>query len=504
MFDESWANATDADIVDAIGDAARAEAAAAARRLAAIAELVSRHAKGSTAHAHWSCDNWDAIAAQVAAIHNISHTMASGQMYFAVALRDRLPGVAVLFAQGLIDARLASTIVWRTNLIKDPEVLRRVDATLANDAQRFGPLSATKTAEAIDDIVDHYDPAALRRTRISARGREVVVAPPDDDSGTAHLWGSLLATDAAVLDRKLTAMAHHVCDNDPRTLAQRRADALGTLGADGNQLACRCGTPNCPAALETDPRAAAVLIHVIAEPATMNAKPDPHTNGEPAPRPITPQTTLREAAAPDPEPSAIWLPSAHILGGGTVPAPLLADLIAAGAKVTQVNPLIDTTPEPGYRPSAALARFVRCRDMTCRFPGCDCPAEFCDIDHSIPYPRGLTHPSNLKCLCRKHHLLKTFWTGWRDKQCPDGTIVWTSPTGHTYSTRPGSRLLFPTLCLSTGELPTAQVAEPPSALRGIMMPARRRTRQQDRARRIDAERALNADRVAERNQPPPF
>jgi hypothetical protein len=37
-----------------------------------------------------------------------------------------------------------------------------------------------------------------------------------------------------------------------------------------------------------------------------------------------------------------------------------------------------------------------------------------------------------------------------------------------------------------------------------MMPTRRRTREQDRAYRIDAERALNADRVAERNQPPPF
>jgi hypothetical protein len=37
-----------------------------------------------------------------------------------------------------------------------------------------------------------------------------------------------------------------------------------------------------------------------------------------------------------------------------------------------------------------------------------------------------------------------------------------------------------------------------------MMPLRRRTREQDRAARIDAERALNADRVAERNKPPPF
>jgi hypothetical protein len=37
-----------------------------------------------------------------------------------------------------------------------------------------------------------------------------------------------------------------------------------------------------------------------------------------------------------------------------------------------------------------------------------------------------------------------------------------------------------------------------------MMPKRRRTRAPDGANRIDAERALNADRVAERNQPPPF
>jgi hypothetical protein len=37
-----------------------------------------------------------------------------------------------------------------------------------------------------------------------------------------------------------------------------------------------------------------------------------------------------------------------------------------------------------------------------------------------------------------------------------------------------------------------------------MMPARRRTRGQDRAYRIDAERALNAGRGAVRNKPPPF
>jgi hypothetical protein len=85
-----------------------------------------------------------------------------------------------------------------------------------------------------------------------------------------------------------------------------------------------------------------------------------------------------------------------------------------------------------------------------------------------------------------------------------GTIIWTAPSGQKYLTRPGSRLLFPALCLPTGETPRAPTAHQPSGDRGIMMPLRRRTREQDRARRIDAERALNAPRVAERNQPPPF
>src|ERR1700754_1315633 len=99
-----------------------------------------------------------------------------------------------------------------------------------------------------------------------------------------------------------------------------------------------------------------------------------------------------------------------------------------------------------------MGDFVRCRDLTCRFPGCDEPAFACDVDHTIAYPVGPTCAANLKCLCRKHHLVKTFW-GWRDRQRLDGTVEWTSPGGQTYTTHPGSRLLYPALCT-----PTAPVA----------------------------------------------
>ena len=512
MFDElveggALAAADDATLVAAITAWSRAEAAAAARRLAAIAELVRRRAVGPTDYAYWSCDNWDAMAAEVAAAQGISHGLASGQMYLARALRDRLPRVAALLADGAISARLAATIVWHTDLIKDPDTLQVVDSTLADDASRYGPLSVNKTAQAIDAVVDRYDPGALRRTRVAARSRDIVIDLANDESGTAGLWGRLYATDAATLDRRLLQMARDVCHDDPRTLAQRRADALGALAGGANRLVCGCDNADCPARADDDQRATGVVIHVVAEASALDSEPDAHMSGKVSSRPITPDMTLREALTPDPEPKppAEPRPAALITGGGTVPAPLLVELIRRGARLQPIrHPGDAMSPESGYRPSARLDAFVRCRDLTCRFPNCDRPAELCDIDHTIPYPLGPTHPSNLKCLCRKHHLLKTFWTAWRDEQHPDGTVTWTSPSGHTYTTRPGSRLLFPTLCVSTGEMPSAPTVEGPLDARGVMMPKRRRTREQDRLHRINAERALNDVYVAERNQPPPF
>jgi hypothetical protein len=104
-----------------------------------------------------------------------------------------------------------------------------VDARLAGDAKRYGPLSVLKTTEAIDAIVERHDPAAVRRSRASARGRDAVITSADSETGTASLWGSLLSTDAVILDRRLAQMAHAMCEDDPRTVGQRRADALGAL-----------------------------------------------------------------------------------------------------------------------------------------------------------------------------------------------------------------------------------------------------------------------------------
>ena len=147
---------------------------------------------------------------------------------------------------------------------------------------------------------------------------------------------------------------------------------------------------------------------------------------------------------------------------------------------------------------------MRCRDLSCRFPGCKEPATNCDVDHTIAWPCGATQASNLKCLCRTHHLLKTFWAGedgWRDQQLEDGTVIWTAPDGRTHTTTPGSRLLFPSLSAPTA--PVVVTGTPVAHTGGLRMPRRWRTRAQDRAARIDDERELNRIHNAQQPEPEP-
>ena len=299
-----------------------------------------------------------------------------------------------------------------------------MDAAIAAEVAGWGSLSVAKAEAAIDYWVDRYDPDAVRRVELSARGRHVDVFDEHNGSGVAYVEAQLFSQDAAALDQRLDAMARGVCAADPRTLEQRRADALGALAHGGERLACGCGDPDCAAA---DAAPSTVVVNVVAKETSLSDDTVVQLDGAGPPGPTTAQLramTIAEALAqPAPTGSANTDP-AVVMGAGIMPAPLLAAKLANTATIRLVIHPGDSPPEPRYVPSAVLARFVRCRDLTCRFPGCDVPADVCDVDHTIAYPVGPTCASNLKCLCRKHHLLKTF-CGWFDQQLPDGTVIWT-------------------------------------------------------------------------------
>jgi hypothetical protein len=80
-------------------------------------------------------------------------------------------------------------------------------------------------------------------------------------------------------------------------------------------------------------------------------------------------------------------------------------------------------------------------------------------------------------------------------------VIWKSPTGKTYKTRPGSRIFFPAWNTTTAELPQRSAPVAHASNRGVMMPKRQHTRAAERTRRILEERALNDAYVAERNRP---
>ncbi|MCV7102698.1 HNH endonuclease signature motif containing protein [Mycobacterium palustre] len=470
---------SDAAVVDAITDAGRAQNMASARELAAIGELYARRApEDDVERFSWVVDGHENVVAEVAAALRISRGRARGRLRHAIALRERLPRVAEVFARGDIDFRLVAALVTRTENIDDAEVIARIDAAVARHAPKWMRLSGPKTAERIDMWVARYDPTGVRVPGPRNQDRYVEVACTDP--GLAGVWAQLHATDGVALDHKLDALAATVCPDDPRTKAQRRADALGALALGAEVLGCQCGRAECTAPLR--PTSGNLVIHVLAEQAAVNG----------------------DSEAPG-----------YLAGHGPLPAELLREMGA----LARIRPLWipPGVAESGYRPSTALAEFVRFRDLTCRFPGCDEPSEFCDIDHTVPFPLGPTHPSNLKLLCRYHHLLKTFHVGpdgWRDRQEPDGTVVWTSPSGREYATKPGGSLLFPALAVPTGAL-VLPTDPPPAENRGLMMPARRRTRAQERAARISWERGVNeariaaeaarrAERIAASYEPPPF
>jgi len=446
----------DKSLVGLIAESARAEARAAAARLDAIGGLYRLRVAEHGQRGEWAADTCDEVAAEVAAVLRTSVAMGHSNLRYARAMHERLPLVADAFRAGDIDFRVFRALVFRTDLVTDETALAAVDGALAVRVRRWPSMTARRLADLIDRVVVMVDPDARRRTRQDVADRFVEVS--EVDNGLCWVNGVVFSSAGRALDLRLNELAATVCSGDPRTVPQRRADALGALAAGADRLRCGCGDAGC--ALAAVESRSAVVVHVVADRATVEGIGD--------------------------SPGVID-------GGGLIPAEVVRELAATA----RCRPLVvpsDSVGEPRYRPSAGLAEFVRARDLTCRAPGCDRPARGCDLDHTVAYSDGgLTHASNLKCLCRQHHLLKSFWR-WRDRQLPDGTVIWTAPSGHQYVTTPGSAVLFPTLTVSTGDLPTAGRdldTVDRTGDRAAMMPRRSRTRAECRTARILAERTLN-------------
>ncbi|WP_156661324.1 DUF222 domain-containing protein, partial [Mycobacterium sp. 852002-51163_SCH5372311] len=186
---------------------------------------------------------------------------------------------------------------------------------------RWPSMTNARLSGKVDAIVARVDVDAVRRRKKEQADREIWIG--QDQDGISRIEGSLFSVDAHALDQRLAKLAATVCAHDPRSAAQRRADALGALAAGADRLGCRCARADCAAGAR--PGASPVMIHVIAGPG---------------------------------DPAAGW----QVGADGLITPELLAELAASATLVPLVHPG-DAPPEPGYTPSKALADFVRCRDL---------------------------------------------------------------------------------------------------------------------------------------------
>lgn len=471
----------DVAVAEAITTSSREQSAACGRELMAIGELYARRApEDDDERANWAIDGHANVVAEIAAALNISRGRAANRLHYAIDLRERLPKVAEAFARGEIDFRMMTALVSRSSNVEDDDRLARLDAAFAKWAPKWMKLSGPKLEERIDMWVEKIDPTGVREPKPESDERYLHVGPMG--KGMVGVWARLTFEEGVAFDTRVDQIVATVCDDDPRTMAQRRVDAMMAMSEGQMHLVCGCGAESCQANAAAEP-STQIVINVIAERSTLEGR-----SNNPG-----------------------YLP-----GFGAVPAAMLRERLATA----RLRPVALPQPcaEAGYRPSAALARFIRCRDLACRFPGCDVPAQHCQIDHTIPWPMGPTHPSNLKLLCVFHHLLKTFWIGeggWSDQQLPDGTVAWRAPSGRTYTTTPAGAEFFQQLGVPTGQIESVQPNRPASDHRGARMPLRSRTRAEDRAYRIALERQHNAERIARKqlllaeriardDEPPPF
>lgn len=134
---------------------------------------------------------------------------------------------------------------------------------------------------------------------------------------------------------------------------------------------------------------------------------------------------LRQAPPPDQAPADPDDPAAADLRGR------VSALLDDASPTTPAHRSTDR-----YRPTVAITEQVVARHQHCRFPGCRRPSADCDLDHGDAYGKGgETCSCNLIPLCRFHHRVKHL-VGWSIEIHADGSVAWTTPTGHRYRAPP--------------------------------------------------------------------
>lgn len=419
-------------------------------------------------------------SAEVGFVYRWSERAAERVIGLSIDLRWRLHATSAEFAAGRIDQQRAQTISDALANVSENKV-ELIERMLLDGSE---DLNLPKLRAKARRLIARHDPEGATSHRRNAEAERDVRIRPNED-GTCAIEGTLPGPGGQIVATRLRRMCFQVCGSDPRTFAQRRADALVALASGAGHLACVCGRDDCTAtgAEATGPD----TPNGVADAESVNPTPSARHS---APVPPLPAATIHVGVNATTLLGLDDLPG-YLAGHGWIDADLAREIAADGTwrkvltlTATDGEAILDAlsggagrdgatgatphghvlgigralaaasiTPETirersgprreqlTYRPSQQLADTVRARDGVCRFPGCTVRAMACDLDHTVPFDHdhpeggGLTVEQNLACLCRRHHRLKTRGD-WQVRQLGAGTLEWTTPTGEHAVTEP--------------------------------------------------------------------
>lgn len=331
------------------------------------------------------------LATELATALRVPERTAERLVAESKTLQQQLPATREALASGEISYRHAQAMMEQAWSLP-PEAATDLERAALPYAKKLTVAKFAGRARQLRERA-HPESIAARKGRCAA-DRSVELDPAQD--GMAYLTAYLPAETAQAIHNRISDVARSLQGRDEaRTLSQLRADVFADALLGGP-----CGGGIRAHVLVTVP--VMTLLGLDEQPATLEGY-----------GPIDADTARRLAA--------------H--------APSFTRLL--------------THPETGavlsvgrdrYAVPADLRLWLRLRDQSCRFPGCNRAARRCDIDHTDDwYHGGHTRHDNLAHLCESHHNVKHH-TRWRARQLGDGVIEWTSPAGKTYTTEPETHL----------------------------------------------------------------
>lgn len=194
-----------------------------------IDEFLDRTAQavsGADPYEQFGPNGFEQATAELGAALNLTPAETRDLIRTGDAMRYRLPLTGTTLACGRIDLDRFLIALKRTDFV-DNATMPMVDAALAEAILARDPMSTARFTTMVDNTVHTHAPDAVkRRNEHAARDRGITIRPDRHQPGQSRIGGHLPHTDAAALNAQLTAMANGVHTGDPRTIPQRRADAL--------------------------------------------------------------------------------------------------------------------------------------------------------------------------------------------------------------------------------------------------------------------------------------